>query len=156
MAQGLRKGDEHLRLSHLRECPKFAFEICIAFFQLTEIGVITESGQLVQKNAEEEPRPDLRNVITLPQPMVELIVKGMLPKQGIVTVRLVQLTEDGELGVPGQSALRSVEEELKPGQGNVTTLPRLTAGMTVKAIQLKRSPVTLKTAKVKFRPNAIA
>ena len=58
---------------------------------MAEDGEIGVSGQSVLQFAEEEFRPDLRNVITLPQPMVELIVTGRLQKFRSVTLSRVQV-----------------------------------------------------------------
>ena len=63
----------------------------MSLFQLMEVGVNTETGQIVRLSAVEVPRPDPGNVTTLPPLMAEQIVWEMIHKLSPAMMILVQV-----------------------------------------------------------------
>ena len=60
-------------------------------FQLTEGGVTTESGRLVQQDVEEENRPGRESVTILLLSLVELSVRETVHRLSLVTNSLAQV-----------------------------------------------------------------
>ena len=120
--------------------------------QLTEDGVIMESGQFAQKSVEEESKQEKESVTTLFQQMEEQSVKGRVWNQELVTSRLVQLTEDGVIMESGQFAQKCVEEGSKQGKESVTTLFQKMEEQSVKGRVWNQELVTSRLVQVRIFP----
>ena len=109
-------------------------------------GVNMEPGQSALRNVEEEPKPGPDPAQILLLFTVEINVQETALRLSYATLKTARFMADGVNMVTGQSALRNVEEEPKPGPDPAQILLLFTVEMNVQETALRLSHATLKTA----------
>ena len=110
-------------------------------------GVNMEPGQSALRPVEEEPKPGPEPAQILLLFTVELNVQEKVLRNRIATLKTARFVADGVNMEPGQSALRPVEEEPKPGPDPAQILLLFTVELNVQEKVLRNTIATLKTAR---------